>query len=141
VLNQLIESCHDAERGFVHAGDLVSDPILRMAFAEGAVKRAEFAGDLKPYAERLGGSAASEGTAAASVHRHWMDLRDTLSGHDDRAILAEVRRGDMLTLQAFKNAKDGILPPSVRDVVERIHDEVLISHKFLDELYASVVAP
>jgi uncharacterized protein (TIGR02284 family) len=141
VLNHLIESCHDAERGFVHAGDLVNDPILKMAFAEGALKRAEFAADLKPYAERLGGFAASEGTAAGSVHRHWMDLRDKLSGHDDRAVLAEVCRGDTLTLQAFKSAKDGILPPSAREVVERIHDEVLISHKFLDDLYVGVAAP
>ena len=138
ILNQLIESCRDAERGFVHAGELVKDPDLKRRFAEDGAKRAEFAGDLTPYAERLGGFAAAEGTAAASIHRHWMDLRNSLSGHDDRAILTEVRRGDQLTLQAFKTAKESLLPPTVRDVVERIYDEVLISHRRLEELAADV---
>ena len=137
ILNHLIESCRDAQHGFVHAGDIVNDPMLKRRFAEDGAKRAEFAGDLTPYAERLGGFAAADGTAAASVHRHWMDLRNSLGGHDDHAILAEVRRGDAMTLQAFKSAKEGLLPPTVRDVVERIHDEVLISHRRLEELYAS----
>jgi len=134
ILNHLIESCRDAEHGFVHAGEIVNDAVLKRLFAEEGAKRAQFAGDLTPYAERLGGFAAADGTAAASVHRHWMDLRNSLSGHDDRAVLTEVRRGDQLTLQAFKIAKEGVLPQTVRDVIERIHDEVLISHRRLEEL-------
>lgn len=136
ILNHLIESCRDAERGFVHAGELVNDPDLKRRFAEDGAKRAEFVADLTPYAERLGGFAAADGTAAGSVHRHWMDVRASLSSRDDRAILAEVRRGDTLTLQAFKTAKEGVLPQTVRDVIERIHDEVLISHRRLEELSA-----
>ena len=132
----MIESCRDAEHGFVHASELVNNPYLKRRLAEDGAKRAEFVADLTPYAERLGGFAAADGTAAGSIHRRWMDLRSSLSGHDDRAILTEVRRGDTLTLQAFKTAKQGVLPQAVRDVIERIHDEVLISHRRLDALAA-----
>jgi uncharacterized protein (TIGR02284 family) len=134
VLNSLIETCKDGERGLLHAAQLVKDPALKTFFADTAYPRAQFATQLVPHAQRLGGDAAAEGTAGATLHRKWMDVRSTLSGHDDRAVLSEAKRGDDLTVLAFKTAIEGPLPASVRDLVEHGYADVRASHGRLEEL-------
>ncbi|MDP2320543.1 MAG: PA2169 family four-helix-bundle protein [Acidobacteriota bacterium] len=130
ILNHLIETCKDSESGFRHAAELVSDPGFKTLFTDLARHRSQVAAELLPHAQRFGGSEAAEGTTAASLHRKWMDVRDW-SGHDDRAILAEVRRGNSLTVAAFKDALAGVLPASVRDMVERQYAEISSSDQEL----------
>lgn len=133
VLNTLIETCKDGERGLLHAAELVVDPELKTFFMNTAYRRARFAIDLLPHAQRLGGASTADGTAAASLHRRWMDIRSAWSGHDDRAVVAEARRGDSVTVLAFKSAVEGALPATVRDLVEHEYAEVRESHlRFAD---------
>ena len=134
VLNHLIETCRDAEKGFRHAADIVADPSLKSVFTNFADRRAQFASDLLPQAQRLGGAADADGTTGASMHRHWMDLRNALSGHDDSAVLVEVKRGDHVTLLAFKAAVDGALPGTVRDLIEQQYAEVREAHERIEGL-------
>jgi len=109
----------------------VSDPAFKALFTDLARHRSQVAAELLPHARRFGGSEAAEGTTAASLHRKWMDVRDNWSGHDDRAILAEARRGNSMTLAAFKDALAGVLPASVRDMVERQYAEICSSEEGL----------
>ena len=118
VLNHLIETCTDAARGFRSAADHVKAPALKATFMEIAAQREGFVTDLLPHAQRLGGPAAVDGTTAAAVHRGWIDLIAKLR-HNDRAISAEAARGDGVTLNAFKDAVNGLLPPDSRELVER----------------------
>jgi uncharacterized protein (TIGR02284 family) len=128
VLNDLIETCKDGERGFRTASGLVTTESLKALFLELAAQRASFAEELLPYAQRLGGAATAEGTATASVHRRWMDLKSVLTSHDEHAIIAEVRRGDGVTLRLYDDAVKGMLPASVRDLVERQGGELRAAH-------------
>lgn len=134
ILNNLIETCKDGESGFQHAAKLVSDAGFKTLFTDLARRRSQVAAELLPHAQRFGGSEAAEGTTAASLHRKWMDVRDNWSGHDDRAILAEARRGDSMTVAAFKDALAGVLPASVRDLVERQYAELRSAHDSLNQL-------
>ena len=118
VLNSLIETCKDAERGLLHAAELVTDPALKVLFTDTACRRAQFATELLPHAQRLGGASTGDGTTGATIHRKWMDVRSALSGHDDHAIVSEATRGDHLTFMAFKAAVEGVLPITARDLVE-----------------------
>ena len=132
ILNHLIETCKDGATGFQHAATLVGDPGYKILFTDFAHRRSLTAAELLPHARRFGGSEAADGTTAASLHRRWMDVRDNWSGHDDRAILTEVRRGDSMTVAAFKDALDGVLPASVREMVERQHAEMQSGHHELN---------
>jgi len=131
ILNHLIETCRDGVNGFEHAAELVADPAFKLLFTDLARRRSQVAAELVPHAQRFGGAEAADGTVAASLHRKWMDVRDNWSRHDDRAILAEAQRGDSMTVAAFKDALAGILPASVRDMVERQYAEISSAH---DEL-------
>ena len=133
VLNSLIESCKDGERGLLHAAELVKDPALKTFFTDTAFRRALFADQLRPHAQRLGGADTADGTTGATLHRKWMDVRSALSGHDDGAVVSEAERGDSMTVLAFKSAVEGALPATVRDLVERLYNDVKDSHvRFAD---------
>ena len=134
ILNHLVETCKDGERGFRHAAGLVTHWAMQSEFTHAADQRAQFATDLLAHAQRLGGASTADGTVTASLHRHWMDVRSRLSGHDDRAILTEARRGDSVTVLAFKSAVEGALPETVRDLVEQEYTDVCRSHERLEDL-------
>ncbi len=82
VLNHLIETCKDAERGFRHVAEHATDPAVKSLFLDIASQRARFASDLLPHAQRLGGANATEGTSAGTLHRTWIDLRSAISRGD-----------------------------------------------------------
>lgn len=128
VLNGLIETCKDGERGLLHAAELVTSPALKTFFTDTAYRRALLAAQLLPHAQRMGGTETADGTTGATLHRKWMDVRSAFSGHDDRAVTSEAERGDSLTVLAFKGAVEGALPATVRDLVERAYDDVRASH-------------
>jgi uncharacterized protein (TIGR02284 family) len=128
VLNHLIETCRDAERGFLSAANHVENPKLRTLFEQMAAQRVRIAVGLMPHAQRLGGEPAAEGTASATLHRGWIDIKSRLKPHDDNAILSEVERGDGVTLHAFQDALEGMLPPDSRAVIERLYEELRQSH-------------
>ena len=133
ILNHLIETCRDGVHGFEHAAELVADPAFKILFTGLAHRRSQLAAELLPHAQRFGGSEATEGTTAALLHRRWMGLVGSLGGPNDGAILAEARRGDTVTVAAFKDALNGVLPASVRDLVERQYMEIQTSHNDLEQ--------
>lgn len=118
VLNHLIEICTDGERGFRAAADYVKDPSLKSLFNELAAQRGQFAADLLPHAQRLGGDAASDGTSAGTLHRGWMNLKGHVPGHHDHGIVTEAERGEHAALGAYEDALNGMLPPTVRELIE-----------------------
>ena len=129
VLNQLIEACRDAERGFRKAADHVHSPAAKELFLDLAGERAGFAADLLPHAYRRGGASTAEGSAAATLHRGWMDVRDAWSGHDDGAMFAETERGELAAAEMYHEALDSVLPPAARDLVE--HQYVGVKEAYL----------
>ena len=124
VLNHLIETCRDAERGFCTAAEHVNNPQLRTLFLKLAAQRRQFADALLPHAQRLGGADVSDGTGAAAVHRAWIHLKASIAADPNRAVLAEAARGERFAVRAYNNAIHDILPPDARDLVEQQDQDV-----------------
>lgn len=129
VLNHLIEICKDGERGFRAAAEYVKEPSLKTLFTELATQRGQFAADLLPHAQRLGGDAASEGTSAGTLHRGWMNLKGLVPGAHDHAIVSEAERGEHAAQRAYQDALNGMIPPTSRDTIER--QCVAVQHAYL----------
>jgi uncharacterized protein (TIGR02284 family) len=129
VLNRLIATCRDGERGFLYAMDYVEETLVKAIFTEAASQRQRFAAELLLHAQRLGGANESDGTTTAALHRGWMTIKDTLTGHDPKAILREAERGEEAALAAYKDALEGMLPPATRDMIERQYEDVRQTHE------------
>ena len=110
VLNHLIETCKDAERGFRHVATHVTDPDVKTLFLDIASQRARFAADLLPHAQRLGGADAANGTTAGVLHRTWIDLRSAIFRGDSAAVLHEAERGEHFSRGVYEHALGSMLP-------------------------------
>lgn len=128
VLNHLIEMCRDEELALRYAADHVQDPSVKTLFIELASQRAQFAVDLLPYAQRLGGAEAADGTTRGALHRGWMAIKETLIGHSDRRVITDAEHIEDLALAAYEKALNDMLPPTARDVVARQSAEIRMAH-------------
>ena len=115
VLNHLIETCKDAERGFRHVAAHATNPTVKSLFLDIASQRARFAADLLPHAQRLGGANVHDGTAGGTLHRTWIDLRSAIFRGDPVAAIQEAERGEHFSRGVYRNALEGMLPPTARD--------------------------
>lgn len=125
VLHRLIDICRDGERGFRAAADNVRDPTLKALFTGLATQRKRFAEELLPHLQRLGGSPNGEGTNAGAFHRKWMVLKGLVPGDHDHHIITEAERGEQVALDAYEDALNGMLPPTVTEVIEAQREALL----------------
>ena len=138
VLNRIIAICRDGERGFRYAANHVRNPTFKATFLEIASQREQFASNILPHAQRLGGATEPDGSLGGALHRGWMTIKDAVGGHDDTAIVREAERGERIALGAYEDALDGLLPPSVRDLIESQCADVRHSH---NRVHAFLAAP
>jgi uncharacterized protein (TIGR02284 family) len=136
VLNHLIETCRDAERGFRTAAEHVANPEVKRTFLRLAQQRHEFAEELLPHAYRLGGAADADGTGMATMHRTWMQVRARLAANPERAIVEEAVRGERYARSVYDEAVQDVLPPDVRDIVEAQDLDVRVAGRMVAEFVA-----
>jgi uncharacterized protein (TIGR02284 family) len=137
VLNHLIETCRDAERGFTIAAHEVRARELKRLFFRLAEQRREFAQELLPYAQRLGGASVADGTRVATLHRAWMQLKAHLASNPDRAVLEEAERGERFALTAYDEAVNDLVPPDARELIEAQDLGVRVARRLIREMGAN----
>ncbi len=128
VLNHLLETCRDGELGFRFATEHALDAEVKDLFTTLAKQRGSFAAELVPHVHRLGGQANIAGTTAGTIHRGWMNLKGTVTRNHDEVLLGEAERGERVALHAYQAALEGLLPPTVTDIVERQHAAIRDAH-------------
>lgn len=140
VLNDLIVVCRDAARGFEWAAEHARDGELRRLFVDMAAERRRYANDLLPYAHRLGGHSDASGTAAATLHRAWIAIKDRLASEHDQALLDEADRGERVALATYAAALDELIPPDSRDLIELQLEGIRAAHGRLHAYGARLAA-
>ena len=131
VLNNLIETCKDGEKGFKAAADGLKSSSIKTKFLDYSRERGQMASELQAEVRRLGGDPDKSGSVSGSVHRGWLDLKAALTGHDDHAVVAEAERGEDVAKGVYENALKESLPTSAQTLVQqqavkirRAHDDV-----------------
>ncbi len=128
VLNDLIQTCKDGQEGFQTAAEGVKSTTLKTLFSEFSLQRAQFAGILQQEVNRLGGSPETSGTFSASLHRGWINIKSTVTGKDESAIVAECERGEDSARDAYQKALKENLPFDVESIVQSQFLEVKQAH-------------
>jgi uncharacterized protein (TIGR02284 family) len=133
-LNDLIETSRDGDEGFRLCADTAKNTALKAFFEQKAERCREAVGQLRQIVREMGGDPESSGSTSGTMHRFWVNIRGSLFGMDDRAILDECERGEDAARRSYEKALAQDLPGDVRRVVERQYAEVKMNHDRVREM-------
>jgi uncharacterized protein (TIGR02284 family) len=131
VVENLIETNKDGQKGYQDAAQHVKRSDLKTYFNEQSLERARFAGELETELVRLGKPDKKvSGSASAAMHRAWIDTKVALGG-GDKTILESVEKGEDDAKDTYNKALTGSLPGNLMEIVrrqaasvQRAHDKV-----------------
>lgn len=132
VLNDLIEINNDRVAGFEHAekdlGD--EDRDLSDFFRSQREISRQNSLELSRAVNQLGGEPEDGKSLSGTIHRNWLDVRATFTGHDRKSILAECERGEDAIKKAYEDALNGDsgLSGEVRQIVQTQQQDIIASH-------------
>ena len=138
-LNGLIATTIDSIDGYTEAAKESDAGRFGAIFTSRASERRQAATLLQTEVTRLGGNPEDDGTALASVHRAFLDLKSAVLGRDDQAIVNEVERGEDHIKAKFEDAlKDTDLSPQTLDVIQQAYVSVRQGHDQMRDLKHSL---
>jgi uncharacterized protein (TIGR02284 family) len=133
-LNDLIETSRDGEKGFRTCAEGVKNAQIKAIFESAAQRCAEGASQLAAKVRSLGGDPERGGSTTGSLHRGWINVKSTVTGMDEAAILEECERGEDAAKRSYENALKKDLPMDVRTIVERQYGGVKQNHDRVRDL-------
>lgn len=128
VLNDLIETSKDGEKGFLKASEDAEAPELKTLFAQCAERCSQGVNELQALVASGGGTPDSTGSVSGALHRGWISVREALTGRDDKAILDECERGEDYAKAQYRKALEHDLPAATRAVIEHQYQGVMANH-------------
>ncbi len=134
VLNELIATSKDGERGFLKAAEDAHDAQLKELLSSRAATCTQGARELQDLVVKLGGKPESGGTVAGALHRGWVDLKSAVGNRSDHSILEDCEKGEDVAKKRYHDALEKDLPTDVRTVIERQFQGVLQNHDRIRDL-------
>ena len=136
-LNDLIETCKDAEQGFRTAAERAGkdwDPEFRTLLNILAQQRARFGAELQNEVLRRGGDPAKSGHVSAGFQRGWMNLNLLLTGSSEPSVLEECQSSELAAMRNYEAALKTNLPSDLFSIVEEQYAEIKLAHNRLKAL-------
>lgn len=131
LLNELVETLKDGQKGYADAMTDVEDTSLKATFKTYAAQRAEYITQIEDQMFKLNlHPDTNEGSSVTgAVHRAWIDLKAALTNKDNKAVLNECERGEDVAVKAYQTAlKAQDLPSTLKSVIEQQYQGVLEAH-------------
>ena len=134
-LETLTTTLIDSINGYTDAAKDSQSPQFQQIFRKLADDRSSVVEDLRSEIRRLGGNAPDSGSLLGKAHQSFLDLKSAVTGHDDKAIINEVERGEDYLKEKFETAlnAEGLAPES-RSAIERAYQSVRQGHDQMRDL-------
>jgi uncharacterized protein (TIGR02284 family) len=134
VLEELIQTCKDGQKGYEEAAAKVKRTDLKTFFNEQARERAHFAGELEAELNPLGkGDKKLSGSVLGTLHRAWIDTKVGLGG-GDKTVLEWLEHGEDRAKDAYQKAVKGSLPANLMEIIRNQAASVQAAHDKVKEL-------
>jgi uncharacterized protein (TIGR02284 family) len=134
-LNGLITTTIDSVDGYREAAKDASNPTFRTIFIDRANERDGIVSELQAEVRALGGNPDDSGSALAGAHRMFLNLREAIAGGDDKAVIAEVERGEDHIKAKYEAAlTDADLSPNTVSTIQRCYQSVKEGHDQMRDL-------
>lgn len=143
ILNDLVQINTDRTRGFENAlhqlkeeeaKDGTSNTELKNLFLSFIDQSRQYKTQLAKEVEVLGGDIETDTSTSGTIHRAWIDVKTTFTGHSTHSILEECEFGEDAILKAYDSAlEEEHLPAYLRDILNDQLSELTEAH---DEIKA-----
>ncbi len=131
VLNDVIETLVDGQKGFQDIGEHIKDATLKQFFMSESLKRAQFRGDLEDALHKEGvHDVKSSGSVAGAIHRTWGDLKARLTS-DDGTLLDTALQGEDTAQKSYSDALKHQLPSPIHQMLSQQAAHVTSSHDYI----------
>ncbi|UZK70480.1 PA2169 family four-helix-bundle protein [Sphingomonas sp. S1-29] len=135
LLNGLIKTTLDSMKGYEEAAKDAESTQYATMFAEFARDRTQVATELQGQVRTLGGEPEMDPSMLGAAHRTFMNLKEAITGHDDRAIIEEVERGEDHIKAKFEEAMaDSELSPTTLAAITAGYASVREGHDKMSTL-------
>ena len=128
VVENLIETCRDGQKGYQEAAQHIKRPDLKSFFVELSLERGRFAQELQAELSRLGKPDKKvSGSVGGAMHRAWIDTKAALGG-GDKSILESLEHGEDDAKETYQKALSGNLPAGTLEIVRRQAESIQRDH-------------
>jgi len=135
VLNGLIERTLDSVDGYRKAAESTANESLRILFEALAERRQQLTAKLQAQVRRYGSEPYEEGSVLAKAHRAFLDLKEKVTGHSDKAVIEEVERGEAFLMRRFDEVMaDDYLSAEVAEIVDDAYDQISADREEIEAL-------
>ena len=140
LLNGLIETTLDSAHGYEEAAENAREGQLKTLFSERSRRRQELARELQQEVRTFGGEPERDQSVLGRAHNKFVDLKNALlGGHNEKAVIDEVERGEDVIKGKFEKAlRDEDLPANARQVVSRAYESIRADHDEISRLKRSL---
>lgn len=119
VLQGILEKNYDAEKGYKKAMQDAKTPSLKNFLQKQALQRSHFATAIDKEIRNLDETPIESGSLTGTLHRAWIDIKSSVAGNDDAAVLEEVIRGEKASVDEYQDViKNNILAPQIHSVLQ-----------------------
>ncbi len=141
ILNGLIATLLDSIDGYQKSAGDVENGALAEKFNSRARERQSAVTTLQAAVASAGGNPEDDGTLLAGAHRAFINLKEAVTGKDDKAIVAEIERGEDHLKAKFESAlADADLSPVGRAAADEAWQSVRAGHDEMSALKHSMGA-
>ncbi|WP_432411352.1 ferritin-like domain-containing protein [Rasiella sp. SM2506] len=117
-LQELLEKNYDAEKGFTKAMKDAKNNNLKQYFKYQAAQRSQFANELTNEIINLNETPKESGSTTGTLHRAWIDIKTSLSGDKDEAVLEECIRGEKASVEEYEERlKENRFPTQIESTL------------------------
>ncbi|MBD2722740.1 PA2169 family four-helix-bundle protein [Hymenobacter armeniacus] len=135
LLNELVETLKDGQKGYADAMTDVEDSSLKDTFKKYAAQRASYITEIEDQMFKLDLKPDESSSITGTVHRAWIDLKSALTSKDNKAVLNECERGEDYAVKAYQTAlKAQDLPSNLKSVIEKQYQGVQEAHNTIKAL-------
>ncbi|TBW27954.1 PA2169 family four-helix-bundle protein [Gramella sp. KN1008] len=118
MINELLEKTYDAEKGYKLAAEKVKNTNLQRFFRDRAQERYDFGHELKSEIRNFGETPSKGSSLVGDAHRSWMNLKASLSGDKDEAVLEEAIRGERAAVEEYEKVlRKSEIPASTGNIL------------------------
>ncbi len=138
VLNDLIKINNDRIAGFTYAAKELceKDIDLKAFFFRLKDESRRNVHELGTAINKSGGEIEMGMSGSGTLHRIWLDVKATFSGHDSKSVLEECERGEDAIKKVYQRAlaPDGGLSPDFAEMVLRQQQKIIAAHNQIKAL-------